>query len=274
MSTHMSEPVLYRRYVALGDSFTEGLYDPGPAPGLPWRGWADRLAGALAARAAGAGEPFGYANLAIRGRLLPRIIDEQVEPALALEPDLVSLIGGGNDVLRPGTEPADLADRLDAAVARLRAAGCAVLLSTAYDPSGVPLVRRTRGPAAEFTANVWTIAARHGAQVLDLWGMRALYHPSLWSADRIHLTAEGHERVSRQARYVLGLETDRESWEAPLGPVPPRTRGEALREDARWARAHVLPWIGRRLRGRSSGDGIGPKRPRLEPLVLGNDLPG
>jgi lysophospholipase L1-like esterase len=242
------------------------MCDPDPGFGERWRGWADRLAQELAVRADEAGERFGYANLAIRGKLLPQIIEEQVESALELAPDLVSLIGGGNDVLRPRADVDGLTERLEAAVVRLREAGCTVLLATAYDARTVPLIRRTRRRAAEFTANVWTIAARHQAHVLDLWGTHTLYHPSLWSPDRIHLTAQGHERVTRQVMSLLGLSEDRSSWTTPLEPLPPRGRGQALREDVQWLRLHALPWISRHMRGRSSGDGLPPKRPDLEPM--------
>ena len=54
----------WRRYVATGDSFTEGLSDPA-GDGDHWRGWADRLAESLA-RLAGPDAGFEYANLAIR----------------------------------------------------------------------------------------------------------------------------------------------------------------------------------------------------------------
>ena len=98
----------WRRYVALGDSFTEGLEDRYPDHAV--RGWADRLAQALADRC---GQDVSYANLAIRGRLLAAVLAEQLEPALALEPDLVSLIAGGNDLLRPGAAPDALAADID-----------------------------------------------------------------------------------------------------------------------------------------------------------------
>jgi lysophospholipase L1-like esterase len=271
----MPTPAIYHRYVALGDSLTEGLCDPapdlpdggGPNPaGNPWRGWADRLAEALAAGAQHSPEGFAYANLAVRGRLLTEVIEQQVPRALELKPDLVSLIGGGNDVLRVGVDLDALAARLDDAVGRLRATGATVLLATAYDTGGMPLVRRTRGLAGIFTANVWTIARRHDALVLDLWGMRSLYHPLLWAPDRIHLVADGHRRIALHALHVLGLPADGD-WATPLPARPPRTRQQAMREDAAWVRAHVLPWVGRRLRGRSSGDGLEPKRPTLAPLT-------
>jgi hypothetical protein len=145
------------------------------------------------------------------------------------------------------------------------------MLSTSYDPRLAPLVRRTRGPAAVFAANVWSVARRHGAVVLDLWGMRALQDPRMWAEDRIHLTAEGHRRVAAQALDLLGVGGD-EGWATPLEPMAARTRGEAWRQDAAWVRAHVVPWVGRRLRGRSSGDGLTAKRGVPEPVVTVGDL--
>jgi lysophospholipase L1-like esterase len=293
----------YRRFVALGDSFTEGLCDP-PSPGAPgeWRGWADRVAQELADRAHHRGEPFEYANLAVRGRLLGQIVDDQVPAAIDLRPDLVSIVGGGNDVLRPGVDVDAVTDRLEAAVARLRATGATVVMATSYDPRHAPLIRRTRGLAAVFAANVWSIARRQGAVVLDLWGMRVLHDQRMWAPDRIHLTALGHERVAAQALDVLdsaprgpagdadrpvdegddgargadgadGEAPLRVDWRALLDPLPPTTRREAWREDALWLREHVVPWVGRRLRGRSSGDGLTAKRPLPVPFGSPFDSP-
>ena len=88
---------VFHRYVALGDSFTEGVGDHDPRLPNGVRGWADRVAEVLATHA----DDFRYANLAIRGRKMAAILAEQVEPALALHPDLVSVYAGGNDILRP-----------------------------------------------------------------------------------------------------------------------------------------------------------------------------
>src|SRR5690606_2565066 len=97
----------WTRYVALGDSFTEGIGDPEPGSPGGNRGWADRVAETLSQGT----ETFSYANLAIRGRLLQQIVDEQVEPAIALKPDLISLSAGGNDIIRPSTDPDEVAAR-------------------------------------------------------------------------------------------------------------------------------------------------------------------
>ena len=257
----------WQRYIALGDSFTEGLSDPDPGTPDAFRGWADRLAGHLAAAA-----PSGtveYANLAVRGRLLAQVLGEQVPAALAAQPDLVSLVAGGNDLLRPGADPDRLAADLEQAVVRFRDAGADVLLVTGVDPRQTPIIRRTRGRVAVFNAHLWSIAARQGAVVLDQWGAAWVQDARMWDqGDRIHLTTEGHRRTALAAAAALGVPVtgDYTDWSTPLDPAPPRPTREVLAQEAAWVRGFVVPWIGRRLRGRSSGDGRTPKRPELRPV--------
>lgn len=269
----VSEPTITRpgpcwsRYVALGDSFTEGLWDAPPVQPDTLRGWADVLAGHLSARRQVLGEePLEYANLAVRGRLLGPIIAEQVPAALELEPDLVSLIGGGNDVLRPSVDIDALAAELEYAVVRLRAAGIDVLLGTGMDSADSPLIKATRGRVATLNSHVWSMARRHGAYVLDIWGMRCLRDWRMWSEDRIHLTGEGHARVAQAALVALGLDPDDPDWDDPLTPLPPPPAAERLRWNVEWLRHHVYPWATRRLRRRSSGDLRVPKRPGVAPV--------
>lgn len=277
MSTTAQQPsptaaptVPWGRYVAVGDSFTEGLSDPDPADADRYRGWADLLAGALCARRQAAGQsPLEYANLAVRGRLLRPILTDQLPQALAQGPDLVSIIGGGNDLLRPGADVDALLAALESAVVAVRRQGVSVLLGTGVDPSGSPVVGRTRPRVGVYNAGLWSIARRTGAQVLDLWGMRSLADWRMWAPDRIHLTTEGHARVAQAALVALGLEPDDAGWDDPLQALPPVARSVRWRADARWAREHVYPWVRRRLRGRSSGDTVSAKRPVARPLDLG-----
>src|SRR5512139_2166301 len=250
----------WKRYVAIGDSFTEGLGDPAPGGGP--RGWADRVAEALATHTG----DFRYANLAVRGRLLDQIITEQLPAALDLRPDLVSVSGGGNDLLRPGTEVGALAARIEDAVARLRAAGADVVLFTGVDPAGSAVIRRTRGRVSAYNDRLWAIAERHGAHVVDQWHMDVLSDWRMWDVDRLHMSPAGHRRVALATLEALSVPGHGDWREPVLPPLPELRRTARMLHDLRWARDHLLPWIGRRLRGRSSGDDVSAKRPELTPV--------
>lgn len=253
-------PARWARYVAMGDSFSEGLWDPYPdAPDIQ-RGWADNLAAILSARRIAAGEaPLEYANLAIRGRKLRPVIAEQLDITVEAKPDLVSLVAGGNDILRASADIDALSAALEDAVVALRATGADVLMGTGFKAGAA--LSWTNGRTAIFNANVWSIARRTGAHVLDLWGMRALGDLRLWSDDRIHLTPEGHQRVANAALDALGLEPDDAAYDAPLDAAPPAAFRETARANATWMRQHVGPWVRRRLTGTSSGDGRTAKWP-------------
>jgi len=201
-----SVPPAIDTFVAIGDSFTEGLNDP--APGGGFRGWADLVAGALSAQRPG----FRYANLAIRGKLLGQVVTERVPRAVELAPDLVSLAAGGNDILC-GTSVDELAATFEPAVAKLQAAGCRVLIFTGFDPRMFPVIRLLRGRIAAYNMHLRGIADEHGCDLVDLWSMRALKDARAWSPDRLHLTTEGHRQVARRACEVLGIPAGAEAEE-------------------------------------------------------------
>lgn len=175
----------YRRFVALGDSFTEGLGDPDPTRPNGCRGWADRVAEVLATRVDG----FGYANLAVRGRKLLGVVEEQVEPALALEPDLVTLYAGANDILRPRVDLDALVARYADAVGRLAASGAQVVLFTAFDPGSTRVYRPVRGRFALYNELVREVADDHGTLLVDFWRIRDHRDQRLWDVDRMHMGA-------------------------------------------------------------------------------------
>ncbi|MDT8912789.1 SGNH/GDSL hydrolase family protein [Amycolatopsis sp. PS_44_ISF1] len=247
-----------KRLVCLGDSFTEGVGDEDPAAPNGVRGWADRVAGVLGAR-----DPeFRYANLAIRGKLLSQVLAEQVEPALALKPDLVSLYAGGNDLMRPKVDIDALTDAYESAVGRLRAGGARVVLFTGADGGGDVLFRTIRGRVAIYNEHVRGIADRHDALLVDLWAMRQLRDRRLWAADRLHLNGSGHHEIAIELLDRLGV--DHGLTPDRLGPRPELSPRERRAENLRWGREHAMPWVQRRLRGESSGDTLSPKRPTLE----------
>jgi lysophospholipase L1-like esterase len=241
--------------VAIGDSFTEGIGDPEPKSPGGFRGWADRVAEVLAKGT----DDFAYANLAIRGRLLQQIIDEQVEPALELHPDLISISAGGNDIIRPGTDPDDISARLEGAVERLASGGATIVLFNGPDIGTTPVLGRHRGKVAVYNENVRGIAQRNGAVVADMWSLRELKDPRMWAPDRLHFSEVGHHTIARMVLAALEVENDLEPY-APE-PLPTSTWRRARVDDLGWAREHLVPWVLRRMRHQSSGDNITAKRP-------------
>lgn len=245
----------WSRYVAIGDSFTEGIGDPEPGSPGGHRGWADRVAEVLAETAA----DLAYANLAIRGRLLQQILDEQVDAALELRPDLITISAGGNDIIRPGTDPDEVASRLDAGIARLRSEGATVVMFNGPDIGGTPVLGRIRGKVAIYNENLHAVAKRHDAIVADMWALRELTDPRMWAPDRLHFSPVGHQTIARMVLDSLNVPHDLEPFEAD--PLPKKAWREARIEDISWAREYFGPWILRRIRHQSSGDGVQPKRP-------------
>ncbi|MDT0265924.1 SGNH/GDSL hydrolase family protein [Streptomyces sp. DSM 44915] len=248
-----------RSFVALGDSFTEGMSDA--LPDGRYRGWADLLAHRLGERR----EDFRYANLAVRGKLIQQIADEQVPVAAAMDADLVTLVGGLNDVLRPRCDLDAVCALLDQSAARL-APHCRQLVLMRSPGRQGPVLERYRGRMEALYAAIDEIAERHGALVVDLYASRALGDPRLWADDRLHLTADGHRRVAEAVWRRLGGEPGFD-WDEPLPASAPGRWYVRRAADLRFARQHLLPWIGRRLTGRSSGDGRLAKRPDLAPVA-------
>jgi lysophospholipase L1-like esterase len=252
-------PPRFTRFVALGDSITEGWCDPVLGDGEPWFGWADRLALEIdrAQRAAGAPR-LEFANLAVRGRRVRHVVADQIPAALAMRADLVSVLVGGNDLSALRPDPDALAAELETGIAQLAASGATVLLATAYDPGFSPYLRMLRGRAAAFSAHVHAIAARHDCLVLDLWTSPGLADRERWSEDRLHPSTRGHLALVDAACGALDL------------PAPAVAEAPAIQRlpTAVWFRRHALPWIVRRVRQVSSGDGRGPKQPHPTPVTV------
>jgi lysophospholipase L1-like esterase len=265
-----SSAARFARYVALGDSSTEGLDDPDGRGG--YRGWADRLAGTLAA-AAGPGGPVLYANLGVRGKTTREIRDEQLPRALAMEPDLATLFSGTNDLLgRRFDLDGFRADALHMQRA-LRAAGATVLTFTLPDLGPVLPLARPLAPRLErMNAALREISAATGTLLVDFAAYPVASDPRLWSDDRLHANSAGHARIAAALAHAIGIGpigsngsggSEGTSWGDPLPPVPPPTLWRRLGDELSWMGRYLLPWSWRHLRGRSTGDGIACKRPEL-----------
>ncbi|MGH3432368.1 MAG: SGNH/GDSL hydrolase family protein [Thermocrispum sp.] len=254
----------FTSFMALGDSFTEGMTDV--LPDGTYRGWADRLAEILAD-----GNPdFSYANPALRGKMLQEIVDEQLPMALAARPDLVTVCAGGNDIVSPGSNIDQVGAVFDDMVRQLVDAGIDVLIFTGPDVREVAVVNRLRGKVALYNAHLHSIAQKYRTRMVDLWAMESLKDPRAFAEDRLHFSPEAHRRIALRVAEELGVPTAhdwREPWPEFERPDWLRMR----RDDLAWTRTYLLPWIKRLIRGESMGDGLEPKRPRLAPYVPPRD---
>jgi lysophospholipase L1-like esterase len=250
----------WSRYVALGDSFTAGIGDPEPLSPGGIRGWADRIAEELSERR----DDFAYANLAVSGLLLRQILDQQLGPALAVKPDLVTLSAGGNDLVFHRSDPDRLAVALDAAVQKLTATGATVVLFTGPDWGGIPLLGHTRGKVAVFNENIRTIAARHHTVVADLWALRQLAHPQMWDPDRLHFSPLGHHTIAAMVLDTLNFPHGLRPLEPK--PMPAGSWREARAGDLAWATHYLVPWTVSRIRPRAEDVPLTAKRPEPGPV--------
>ena len=245
--------MIYNRFVVCGDSYSEGMTDE--MVDGHYRGWADRVADGLAKKSA----TFTYANLAVRGKLLPQVIEDQLEIALSFVtgPDtLISFHAGANDALRPGFDQALAKQRYQSAVRTLAASGATIMLFTVLEDTG----NSGRGSKlwqerfAAFNNGVREVAAEVGAILLDANQERFFSDRRFLAFDRLHLNSLGHSRSADAILEKLGYESD-PGWRTPL---PPAKATPWIKERAigvMWFFVFALPWIIRRLRGRSSGDG-------------------
>jgi lysophospholipase L1-like esterase len=188
-------------YAALGDSFTAGR------DSVDAERWADLLAAGMRR----VNPKLRYENLAVDGATSAEVLDAQVEPALALEPDFVSVICGANDVLlatRPDVE--GYAERIDQILRRLRESAPEAMVVTATAPEGwqfMELRPRTEARLIAATTELNDItraaAARYDVLCLPVAGHPALRDPATFSADGLHPSSAGHQTVAREAAIVL-----------------------------------------------------------------------
>jgi lysophospholipase L1-like esterase len=258
--------VRFERYVAIGDSSTEGLEDPDGSGG--YRGWANRLADLIAERQGG----LLYANLGVRGKRSREIREEQLGPALAMKPDLATLFAGSNDILDRRFDPRALRDEVALIQGSLIEAGATVLSFTLPDLTGVMpfgrlLARRVRG----MNGALRDASAATGARLVDFAAWPVGSDLRLWSEDRFHANADGHERIAAALAQALDLPGTDDAWSRPLPTPDGRSRWSRWAEDLRWCRRHLWGW---------ARPGAGPaeppcaKRPRLEPVGAAGQVSG
>jgi lysophospholipase L1-like esterase len=240
-------------FVALGDSFTEGIGDPHPKSANGFRGWADLVALQLSQ-----GNPaFRYANLGVRGRTMGDVIDNQISTALELKPDLTTVYAGMNDLLKVRTDLDAMMARYADALARLKTTGTRVVTFTAADIGTVPVFRRLRGRAAIYNELLRTIVDDLGIELVDFWRFNEFRDARMWDTDRIHPSALGHKQIAVRVLDVLGVSHTLQDFNGlNTDNWVPISR---LRSDVYWAAAFAVPWVMRRLRRLTPGAGVEPK---------------
>lgn len=250
----------FSRFIALGDSLTEGLSDRYPSG--QYRGWADRVADRLAQEVDG----FKYANLAVRGKLVEEVATQQLPRALELidSQSLVSFHAGANNILRPKLDLSFVFNQYKTAISKLAQTKAKLIVFTVreIDRPQTPIEILWNKRFGPFNENVHKVAQQFGATVMDANSHEVFGAAQMLAADRLHLSSEGHRRVANAVLAQLGYphETD---W---LDPFPPRaTMPLPLRllENAVWTVGYVGPWLVRRATGKSSGDGRTAKYPDL-----------
>lgn len=251
----------FKRYVAIGDSQTEGLWDGDDTVGV--LGFADRLAAILDARYPG----LLYANLAIRGKRVIDVLDNQLPRALAMEPDLVTVCVGMNDVTRPGRTFAKAMADLDSIYRQLAESGATVVTTTFPDVAKMlPVGRLIGARIRQVNTVIRTAADRHGFGLVDLYAAESMNETANWSHDRMHASTRGHLLFADAAAEALKLPGSNHDWALLSGEEIQDGFWHRMYAQAQWTRGLLLPWIWRHARGRSSGDGRDPKYAALHPV--------
>lgn len=254
--------VVFSRYVALGDSSTEGIDDPDGAGG--YRGWSQRLAERIDA---GQGGGLLYANLAVRGLTTRQVRERQLEAALAMRPDLATVFCGTNDVTAARFDAAAVAADVLAMQRALVDGGATVLSFTLPDLTPLMPLARLIAPRIRALNTALAEASRaSGAILVDFAALPVATDARLWSEDRIHANAAGHARIAEALAQAIGLPGSDDAWRKPFASGRERTWAQGWGEEARWLLRHLGPWLWQGVRGKSSADGRSPKRAELGPV--------
>ena len=254
-------PARFSRYVAIGDSSTEGLDDPDGVGG--YRGWSLRLAERIAAGQ----DSLLYANLGVRGRRTRQIRDGQLPRAVAMRPDLATVFSGTNDIIALRFDVSEVAADMEHMQRDLIAAGATVLTFTLPDLTPVmPLARVFAPRILALNEALRGVVARTGAVLVDFAAHAVATDARLWSPDRLHANSAGHARIAEALAAALCLPGTDDSWQSELPARPSPSRAAWLRGEIRWGGRYLLPWVVSALTGARKERKRQPPRPELVEL--------
>ncbi|MDA2893555.1 SGNH/GDSL hydrolase family protein [Mycolicibacterium sp. BiH015] len=249
----------YSRYVALGDSQTEGLWDGDDETGLA--GFADRLAAMLDDVRPG----LLYANLAIRGRQIRDVLDEQLPRAIEMQADLITVCVGMNDMTRPGRGFDRALAQLDEMHVRLASSGATVVTTTFPDLARIlPIGRVLANRLLTINERIRAAASQYGFRLVDLFVAPSMTQPDVWALDRVHGSPKGHALFAAAAAEALELPGSNHDWAVadPAAALPSfRSR---MYSQLLWTQNMMMPYLWMHMRGKSVGTGRSPRRPELD----------
>lgn len=241
------------RFIALGDSMTEGMCDE--IVDGNYRGWADRVADSLAKER----PDFTYLNFAIRGKLLHQVTDDQIPEAAKYvtgSDTLISFHAGANDVLRPNYQAEVAFAKYEKGISDLAKTGATVIVFTVIDrvEGKGRTARLWHERFSAFNVNVREVANKFGAVIIEADDAQWLADSRFIARDRLHLNSDGHWRLSQAVLEKLGIDFD-SKWKIQLEPAANKSWFRKNIENVLWIVTFVAPWIWRRVRSKSSGDG-------------------
>lgn len=186
---------MWQHFVAIGDSLTEGIGDR--VEGYNRLGWVDQFYDLLAPQNPG----LRYTNLGVRGLLSAEIRASQLAPALELKPDLVSVIAGGNDVMKGGWNPRNFENSMAEMLGQLVDSGATVITSTLPDFYYLPVPAKIKEKLSlqiqEMNAIIRQLAQRYAIGCAEAWNQPAPHQENFWSADKVHPNAYGYSEIAR-----------------------------------------------------------------------------
>jgi lysophospholipase L1-like esterase len=196
----------WHHFVAIGDSFTEGVGDS--VDGFARLGAVDRLAAALRQ----SNPDLRYTNLAQRGLVVTEIREQQLETTLRLEPDLVSVVAGANDIMTGRFSADRWEEEFRTLYVALTQIGATVI---AANLPAFPILRTLKEPLQTRVMNNVTrgngiierLAAQYQVILVDSWTVSQQTDREDWSEDGVHLNSRGYFKFAEEVLGILKQQT-------------------------------------------------------------------
>ncbi|MBR9743048.1 SGNH/GDSL hydrolase family protein [Bacillus cereus] len=183
---------MWQRFVAIGDSFTEGIGDE--VEGIALKSWVDYFVQLCV-------NDIEYANFAKRGLVTKEIRSQQLEKALAFKPDLVSLIAGANDVLKGRWNLQTYRNDMEFMIDKLSQTGADIMIANLPDftvrlPFSSEKKQILKEQLLEANDVIRSLSREYKLHLVDFWSHPLVNDNTLWSTDLIHPNSKGYVKVA------------------------------------------------------------------------------